>query len=303
MTYRKTSRLSVLVFLLALIFSSCQTNNVDPFKTDLISYQEIPGLTNTGPIQFDILTKRGSLTIDSKWEGPGSGTKEDPFIVENVDISGVLKIKVSNVIVRNFRVKSNSTYPVQAHFKKTSNILLENGEVIGGVRSSATIIAKNGVTLRKLNLHETGGDGVKVQGSNFTMENCWIHHIGLADGAHADGVQGTVRGSNKRWKNHVYRGNFFDMAVNKLTGDYSSNATILLHSKGEGAGIDGVLIENNWLIGGNFSLPLGKGIKGTKILNNKFGHRGVEVRFGNLRLKETPDLVEGNVYYDTEEPI
>ncbi|MBU2997457.1 hypothetical protein KO500_13495 [Cellulophaga baltica] len=50
------------------------------------------------------------------------------------------------------------------------------------------------------------------------------------------------------------------MAVNELTGYYQSNVTIFLHTNDEGAGIDGILIENNWLIGGNWCLPIEEGM-------------------------------------------
>src|SRR5690606_31196996 len=116
--------------------------------------------------------------------------------------------------------------------------------------------------LRRIYLHESGGDGIKIQGSHFTMEDCWIRHLGSADGAHADGVQGTVNGVGTRWKNHAYRRNFFDMAVNELTGSYKSNFTIFLHRKAEGAGIDGIILDGNYLIGGNNSVGIDAGMTG-----------------------------------------
>jgi hypothetical protein len=213
-----------------------------------------------------------------------------------------LKIKTSNVIVRNFIIDANTLYPLQTNFDGVSNVLIEDGEIIGGVNSSATMIVENGVTIKRLNLHETGGDGIKVQGSDFWMESCWVYNLGTAEDSHADGVQGTVNGENKRWQNHTYINNFFDMAVNELTGDYQSNATIFLHTNDEGAGIDGILIENNWLLGGNWCLPIEEGMTNLIIKDNKFGHKDVEVRFGNLSIS-SPATISGSLYYDTEEPI
>ncbi len=271
------------------------------------SQTERPGLTNTGPNNVAVLKQTESIVVDAKWT-KGLGTVESPFIVENVDIQGTLKIKVSNVLVRNFKVTANALYPVQTNnADNVTNVTLEDGEVIGGDKSSATILAKDGVTLRRLRLHETKGDGVKIQGSDFTMEGCWIYNLGTGEKAHADGVQGTVSGVGEQWKNHKYIGNFFDMSISKLMGIYRANATIFLHlnkklNQDSGSGIDGIIVKNNWLIGGNFSLQIAEGMSDVTVENNKFGYKGKEVRFGNLRI-DSPATVSGSVYYDTGLPI
>jgi len=323
------------VYLLCLIFLtifiSCESNNDDvvieenqeempdddqeemPDDTDSTDDDtsrpfEIPGPDNTGVKNESVLVDTGDVRVTDSWDGGGSGTVEDPFIVENFNIiDGSLKILTSNVIVRNFRISVNALYPVNASEDDMSNVIIEDGEIIGGVNSSAAILAKNGVTLRRLNIHETGGDGVKVQGSNFTMESCWIYNLGMKEGSHADGVQCTINGDGTRLKNHVYRGNFFDMAVDKLDGMYQSNITIFLHvndaSLGTGAGIDGVILEENWLIGGNFSVTIEDGMTDLIIKNNKFGRVGKEVRFINIRV-DSPGDISGNVYYDNlNEPV
>lgn len=269
---------------------------VDPPDTQFAK----PGPDNTGPTNPSLFRTSGSITVSSDWSGGGSGTPSDPFIVENIDISGRLKIETANVIVRNFRIRGDALYPLQANSDEVDNLLVEDGEIMGGrTKTSAPIIAKNGVTLRRLEIHESRGDGVKVQGSNFTMEGCWVYDLGAGKGAHADGLQGTVTAG--RWSNHVYRGNFFDMAVDELEPPYKSNATIFLHIKNDetGTGIDGILIENNWLIGGNYSLPISNGMTDVVIRNNKFGRRKQEVRFGNLRIGSEAQI-SGNTYEDGE---
>ena len=268
-----------------------------------------PGAHNTGPTNESILVKSGSVDVKSSWKGGGSGTPEDPFIVENLDIEGSLKIRVPNVIVRNFRVSADGLYPLQANYDDVDNVIIEDGEVIGGlVDTSAVIIAKNGVTLRRLEIHESGNDGVKVQGSNFTMENCWVYNLGAKEGAHADGVQGTVTAG--RWSNHVYRNNFFDMSVSKLQGIYRSNIMIFLHQENSAteSGVDGIIIENNWLIGGNWSIQLTEDMTDIILRDNKFGRISDDnvvrdVRFGHIIIDSDDKIVSGNTYEDTGELI
>lgn len=290
-----------LLFLFSiLMLSSCDEDSSQEMNSTLA----MPGPETTGPTDPSALVvSDDGLTVDENWSEGGSGTEEDPFIVENLDIAGILKIRTSNVIVRNFRVVSSpNTYPVQTNFEGVSNVVLEDGEISGEDISSAAIIVRDGATLRRLNLHSTGGDGVKVQGDNFVMESCWVHNLGSGEGAHADGVQGTVNGVNSRWSNHVYRGNFFDMAVDELADDHKANATIFLHANDEGAGIDGILVEDNWLIGGNYSLQIFEGMTDVTVRNNKFGRVDKEVRFGNLRIN-SPAEIENNTYFDTGELV
>ena len=281
-----------------------------PSPSDAPAASGKPGPNNTGPSNEDLLVDSASVRVRANWAGGGSGTAEDPFIVENLNIAGSLKIEVPHVVVRNFRVAADGLYLLQTNYDGVYNVLIEDGEVMGGrANTSAPIIVKNGVTLRRLEIHESGGDGVKVQGSDFTMEGCWVYNLGAKEGSHADGVQGTV--GSGRWSNHAYRNNFFDMAINKLVDPYQSNITVFLHQEDSapaGSGIDGVIIENNWLIGGNFSLTLTEDMSGVVVRDNKFGRISDgdnvrEVRFGHIRIDTDNKTVSGNVYEDTGELI
>lgn len=271
------------------------------FNVPTVTYAK-PGQLNTGPTQESLLVNSDSVRVRENWSHGGSGTPEDPFIVENLNISGSLKIEVPNVWVRNFRASADALYVVQTNYDGVYNVVIEDGEIIGGrANTSAPIIVKDGVTLRRLAIHESGGDGVKVQGSDFTMESCWVYDLGAKVDSHADGVQGTV--NSGRWRKHVYRGNFFDMAVDELEDPYQSNATIFLHAKNDLSGIDGIVIENNWLIGGNFSLPINNNMTGIIVRNNKFGQIDQEVRFGLLQIDSDDKVVSGNTFEDSGELI
>ncbi|RBP51099.1 hypothetical protein [Arenicella xantha] len=275
----------------------------DPVTPPVPTPSDKPGPQNTGPTNESLLVASGSVRVRANWAGGGAGTVEDPFIVENLDIAGSLKIEAPNVIVRNFRVSADGLYLLQTNYDGVENVLIEDGEIKGGRNNtSAPVIVRNGVTLRRLEIHESGGDGVKVQGSNFTMENCWVYDLGAKSGAHADGVQGTI--TSGRWENHVYRNNFFDMAVNELVDPYKSNATIFLHQHDDApdSGIDGIVIENNWLIGGNWSLPIGEGMTDIVVRDNKFGRINAdenddkEVRFGHILINSSDKIVSGNTF-------
>ncbi len=238
-----------------------------------------PGPHNTGPKDRSNLRKVGSITITKK------GT-----ILENVHIEGTLIIRADNVIVRNFVVDGKgSRYGIQCSFGN-KGILLQDGEVFD-VGSSG--VFGSGFTAQRLNVHESGGDGFKTS-SGSIVEYCWVHHLGTAEGAHADANQ------SRDGESMIFRGNFFDIPID-IGAPYKSNACLIIQT---GLGpIDDVLIEDNWLTGGNYTLYItdkGQGHgppSNVRVINNRFG-RGH--RYGVIDMHGYVHL-EGNRWDDTGE--
>ncbi len=238
-----------------------------------------PGPHNTGPRDPAALTKVGSITVTKA----GS-------IIENVHIEGTLIIRADNVTVRNFVIDGKGApYGVRCSYGN-KGILLQDGEVYNVMSSG---IFGGGFTARRLNVHESGGDGFKTS-SGSTVEYCWVHHIGTAEGAHADANQ------SRDGQNLVFRGNFFDIPID-IGAPYKSNACLIIQT---GLGpIDDVLIEENWLTGGNFTLYItDKGAghgppTNVRVLNNRFGR---EYRYGVLDMFGFVHI-QGNRWDDTGE--
>ncbi|MCP5020274.1 MAG: LamG domain-containing protein [bacterium] len=236
-----------------------------------------PGPHNTGPRAPSALRKVGPITVT-----------EDGTVIENVHIEGPLVIRANNVTVRNFIVDGKgSRYGVQCNFGN-NGILLQDGEVYN-VYSSC--VFGEGFTAQRLNIHESGGDGFKTS-SGSVVEYCWVHHIGTAEGAHADANQ------SRDGTGMVFRGNFFDIPIN-IGEPYKSNACLIIQT---GLGpIDDVLIENNWLSGGNFTLYITDKGRGhgpptnVRIINNRFGR---QYRYGVLD-GDGPIHMKGNRWDDT----
>lgn len=239
-----------------------------------------PGPHNTGPSNPAILVPSGSIVAST-----------DGQIIENVEVSGRITIAANNVTIRNFRVNGGGTsYGIHAQFNYTGT-LIEDGEIFDV--GSACIFGK-GFTARRLNMHESKGDGMKARG-DVLVEACWIHHLGTAPGAHADGDQTRVG------DNLVFRGNNFDMPIPESPNGeqgYKSNANFIIQdSLGT---IDNLVIEENWLNGGNYTLFFTPnnpgGITNVLILNNRFGR---DYRYGVLLAGGTPMVISGNVWDDT----
>ncbi len=238
---------------------------------------EKPGPTNTGPSDTTKLKDITGMTIT-----------EDDTVIENVRISGTVTIKANNVTIRNFILDAkNGHYGIQASAGNTGG-KFEHGEIINF--NSAAIFG-TGFTATALNIHESGGDGVKIQGKGgpTIVEKCWIHHIGKNEGAHADGNQSIGV------DNVIFRYNFFDLPIT-APEPYKQNACFILQDKN--SPVTNFTIENNWLNGGGWCMYFPKNSETIHVKNNKFGK---DFRFGIMSGR--PGSFEGNTWEDTGEPV
>ncbi|MCB9906271.1 MAG: LamG domain-containing protein [Planctomycetes bacterium] len=244
-----------------------------------------PGPTNTGPTDPSILQTMGSMTIT-----------QNGFVLQNARIYGTIDVQANNVTIRNFiQDAGGQAYGIRCNNGNTG-LVVEDGEIYN---VASAHIYGGGFSAYRLNLHESGGDGFKTI-SNVLVEGCWVHHLGTADGAHADCNQTRVGG------NLTFRGNYFDLPID-IGQPYKQNACWIVQT-GEGA-IDNVLIENNWLNGGNYSifienkwttnnsLPNYGDPTNVRILNNRFGR---DFRFGPLRATSYA-TISGNRWDDDDQ--
>ena len=244
-----------------------------------------PGPGNTGPTNRNILQTMGGMTIT-----------QDGTVIENARIFGSIDIQANNVTIRNFTIDAgNQPYAIRC-ISGNTGIVIEDGELIN---VDSAHIYGSGFSAFRLNMHESGGDGFKTI-TDALVEGCWVHHLGTKPGAHSDCNQ-TRQGGNL-----IFRGNFFDLPID-IGAPYKQNAAWIIQT-GEGA-IDNVLIEGNWIDGGNYSifvenkwttnnnLPNYGDPTNVRILNNRFGRN---YRFGPLRATSYA-TVQGNRWDDNDQ--
>jgi len=255
-----------------------QTINLNVVLAAVAVIGEKPGPGNTGPSNPSILIP---YTGPNKITTPGT-------VIENVIFSRGITITAANVVIRNFKIDaSNDFYGINT---SGINVLIEDGEITGALSS---LVVGGNFTLRKVNLHEGQSDAIKG-GVNILVEACWIHRLGMKVDAHADGLQ--VRDG----KNIIFRGNNMDMPVPGSAGypgtPYKSNANFIIdQSQGP---VDNILIEGNWLNGGNFTIYNTKGATNVRVINNKFGK---DYKFG-YKNGQFADW-SGNTWEDTGLPV
>ncbi|MEZ6003178.1 MAG: LamG-like jellyroll fold domain-containing protein [Planctomycetota bacterium] len=241
-----------------------------------------PGPTNTGPNNPSNLSNVGGMTIT-----------QDGYVLENVRIFGTVVVQANNVTIRNFILDAGfAPYGIKS-INGNTGLVIEDGEIYNV--DSAGVYGSNFSAFR-LNIHESGGDGIKTV-SNALVEACWVHHLGMNPGAHADCNQ-TRQGGNL-----IFRGNYFDLPID-IGAPYKQNACWIVQT-GEGP-VDNVLIEGNWIEGGNYSLFIvNKYTAGSnlpnygdptncRVINNRFGRA---YRFGPITTTGYV-LISGNVWDD-----
>ena len=194
-----------------------------------------PDASSTGVRRADLLRPSGSISVTT----PGT-------IIENLDITGSITIDASNVTVRNVRVRGNGAkYLINIESSGGHRgIVIEDVELNGNGIATQGIV-HGGYTARRVNIHGTE-DGIRA-GSNVVLEDSWIHDLrhdgAFTDAPHHDAVQ-SIGGTNI-----VLRGN-------NLEGPFrAQTSAIIMHAHLAGP-LRNVLIENNRLSGGTYTLNL-----------------------------------------------
>lgn len=227
-----------------------------------------PNAANTGPSNPALITTSSA----------GRTVSSANAILENTRFTGTIHVRANNVTIRNCII-DGGLYGINCNYG-ASGLLIEDCEIKNA--TSAGIFGGN-FTARRLNIHDIGGDGLKPT-TQCLLEDSFIHHLGKNDGAHADGVQSRHGGSNM-----TFRGNNFDMPITD-PAPYKSNAAFMLEP--DGGQLTHVLIEENWMNGGNFTV-YGSGMSGVTVRHNRIGR---DYRYG---IRNSVVNWYGNVWDDT----
>jgi hypothetical protein len=224
---------------------------------------------------------------------------QDGTIIENQYISGQVNVKAHNVIIRNCELDGGGTslYGVSCKYYDS------NGQPYKGTLIENCHIHDYGVgvlahytTIRRCNIHDSQTDAIKAR-SGCLIERNWCHHIGKKVGAHADCVQ------IREGSNIIIRNNHFDIPISQTggSGGYKSNACLII--AGELGPVSNVVIENNRMEGGNYTVYLeSKTYRCTqvKLHDNYFGP---DFRYGvlagkGLSWKQRRISIDRNDWFD-----
>jgi hypothetical protein len=215
--------------------------------------------------------------------------KTPGYVLQNVDLQGCLVIKATDVVVRNSRITCGSppglaviqTAPTAYRFT------IEDSEVDGAGRAQIGLGYSN-ITARRVEVRNTV-DGVRAAW-HVLLEDSWVHSMVRVGDLHPDAVQ-TTGG-----RDIVIRGNTLDPMTSD-SGDLM-NAAIMIGSETSDTGLLDVLIENNVLDGGNYTVNMRGDTVFTNVVfrNNVFG---TQFRYGPFQAPAGIALEGANVSVST----
>ena len=201
-------------------------------------------------------------------------------VIDGADILGGVTVRAPNVVIRRSRISGIGGTGI---YVASGSLTLEDSTVSGFDDS----VGGDNYTATRVEVTGSEEDGFKI-GSNVTIQDSWCHDLLLAQGAHSDcgQVQSGVT-------NVMIRRNWFDV------GD--GNSALFL-APDQGPSSSGPLVvEDNVLGGGNYTLQCVDGDDGTYFIDNisiSGNHFLNDSAYGPLRLN-VPAAIIGNVYQST----
>lgn len=254
-------------------------NLLHTIRRQTVTSDAKPTAANTGP--------HGALTTMN-----GGTINEPGKVIENVRITGMLKLYAPGIIVRNYELDlgGGTLYGMENDYAPSGcSALLEDGAIHG--HSASAAVLGHHFTIIRHHIYDMGGDALKLHGDSLVQDS-FITDLGHTPGAHADGNQ------SRKGSKIVFRHNNIDVPIDQPGGE--SNSALLFSS--EIGPISDVLVELNWLNGGNYTVWWEAKVAGTpsgfRLLSNRFG-RGF--RYGPLIDDGADSVIHGNVWDDTGE--
>lgn len=235
-----------------------------------------PDATNTGVPAGTALTSSGSLTVTA-----------DNTVIDAKDIIGTVDIRANNVTIENSKIEAGTNG--WGIYIDSGSVTVKHSEITG---SDYGGIAGGPYTLDADNIHDFHGDGMKLH-SNVTVENSWIHDAKPENGQHADGMQLQDALSDVTIRHNT-------ITPGTSTGDGVNSAVFIKDDLGPGNGPGPVVVDDNLLGGGGYTLYVYKGSTGlvqggVTVTNNRFLR---DAEYGPVAVNIPVDSWSGNVYDD-----
>lgn len=245
----------------AVLFAARDSSSARPapraIPSDTSPGASFPDETSTGVPRETTLTP--SEALDIRLAGS---------VISGLDIDGCVDVEADNVTIRSSRITCARPTTAVRLFDGNRGLTLEDVEINGSGVVSAAVGFSN-YTLLRVDIHDVI-DGPRL-GTNTTIQDSYVHRLVRAEGSHNDAVQ--ITGGS----DILIRHNRLE-AYDDTTADLF-NAAIMIGSSS--APVANVLIEDNYLDGGNYTVNFHPDLTATGIVgrNNVFGPH---FRYGSL---------------------
>jgi len=250
---------------------------------------DYPNADNTGPTT----SRCGALT-----EMKAADVHDDNTVIENKRILGTFQVYAKNVIIRCSEIVGAwDVGPIV--YGRDDGLTIEDCSIHAPSNHEkaqySIAMTGNNLTVRRTNMY-WWSDAIQVGGTDILIEDNYIHDAVYYAGDHTDGFQ------------HYGSGKRVTIQHNTVENPIDQTSCIALFQD-SGEGYDDVLVDDNWLAGGGYSIYGGGGAgqapsSNVRFTNNKFstkffpksGHYGPVAYWPPA--SGTGNVWSNNVWYD-----
>lgn len=255
-----------------------------------------PDATTTGYKPTGAVPSAAGITInrDKVWVVNVSGVYDSKLV------DGCVDVHAANVTIKRSLIKGCDSYFNIRLYPGASNFVIEDTEVdgSGSVNNAAFVDDGSGpVTMRRVDMHDVA-DGPHP-GEHWLIVDSYIHDLTRCDICHNDTIQSAGA------LDVTLRHNTLVNLAGTSGPDGGMNAVVRIAT--EQGPVQGVLVENNLLAGGNFAAqirsqgngaPTGVVIKGNRVARGKTPDNQPYPRFGAWDYPDVTVRLSGNVWDD-----
>ena len=258
------------------------------------------------PSQFPSASNTGVLagTVLSAYTGPSTISTANTVI--DGKTMGCIDVTAPGVVIRNSKVSCPSSRSGYAVFSRDGGfsgtpLLIEDSE-IDCANTNGTALGEALFTAIRVNIHgcENGGD----LNQNITIQDSYVHDLYNSAAAHTDGFQ---MGGGHYVNGQVVAGalnvTFDHNTIFGIGADGSFGTSAIISNRG---GDTNILIQNNLLAGGAFTLYCEQGAKGNnyRVISNAFTRAfSQKVGFYGASTDCSDETQSGNIIQETKQPL
>ena len=235
-----------------------------------------PDAATTGVPSGVTLTASGGLVINT----PGA-------VIEGLAISGMVTINADNVTLKNCTITSGSWAVVNITSGSTG-VVVQDCEINGLNAEGVRGISGQGTFLRN-DIHNTE-DGIYLTGSNTLIQDNYIHDLQSDwSGPHYDGIATDGGVSN------------ITIRHNTIINPHGQTSALMLSNYF--GSVTNVVVDNNWLEGGGYTVYSDGQFKNGTISGVSFTNNYlVKGQYGYSSINNNTPVWEGNIQY-TGQPV
>jgi hypothetical protein len=218
---------------------------------------------------------------------------------------GCIRVTAPGVVIKNSRISCANPGPdvvLSGDGDYSGTPLLVEDSEIDCKNGPGTGVGDTNVTVRRVNIHGCE-NGLDID-ANVTVQDSYIHDLYNTSSSHSDGMQ---------FASHYGPGGSVVEGVINVTVDHNTiygmgydgsfgTSAIISHRSGD----TNVLIQDNLLAGGAFTLYCEQDAKGTnyRVIDNHFSRKfGPNVGAYGPSDGCSDETQSGNVYHETGQPV